>query len=103
MKSIINFCLDETDNKCYDNTKSDFYKCSKVIEEEEGKKICDECEYPYYLGDEDRKCTLIEECAVSNENSTKCLKCVPGKCLNRFLNLCQVNSYIDEIEHNELC
>ena len=97
------FYLDETNYLCYNNSKHDFHKCSRVILNSEGKKECASCEPPYYLGSEDLKCTLIKGCSKSNQNGDICLKCETGLCLNHIKNLCQINSYIDKEEGNEIC
>ena len=98
-----NFYLDKTDDKCYDNTKDVFPKCSIVIKNSEGKKECNACESPYYLGDEDLKCTLVQYCAISSEDAKTCLKCQPSTCLNRFLNLCLINYNLYDEEGSEIC
>ena len=74
-----------------------------VIINDEGQKVCDKCESPYYLGDDDLRCTLVQDCAVSSEDSTTCLKCGSGTCLNRRLNKCQINYYLDDEEDNSVC
>ena len=98
------FYLDETDDyKCYDNSKGDFYKCSRVIDHD-GIKQCAGCVEPYYLGEEDLKCTLTQGCARSNKDTYECERCVSGLCLNHIKNnICQTNSYLDEEEDNEIC
>ena len=99
----IHFYLDKTDNKCYDNTGNVFPKCSIVIKNSQGNKVCNACESPYYLGDEDLKCTLVTDCAISSEDAKICLKCRPSTCLNHFLNKCQMNYNFDEEDGNEVC
>ena len=97
-----NFYLDEDDHHCYDNNKF-YHKCSRVKLNSKGEKKCTSCEPPYYLGSEDLNCTLIQGCAKSNKNGIICEKCETGLCLNYEYNLCQINSYIDKEEKNELC
>ena len=99
------FYLDESDYLCYSNDESasdEFYKCSYVIENSEGKKECNECESPYYLGG-DYKCSKIPGCAES-QSLDVCTKCMPGWCKNLNRNLkCQPNSFLDKDENNEVC
>ena len=98
------FYLNEIDHKCYDNSNDNFYKCARVINDANGNNICAGCEWPYYLGEEDLKCTLTQGCARSTKDSKLCEKCASGFCFNHIKNnICQPNWYLDEEEENEIC
>ena len=98
----IGFYLDESNYLCYSNNNNDFDKCSLVITNSEGKKECKSCESSYYLG-EDHKCSKVQGCAKS-QNSEICLECMPGLCKNLKYGLaCQINSFFDKEENNEVC
>jgi len=89
------FYLNMTDYLCYSNKDyGPYYKCS-YTNYYSGE--CDECIKGYYLGYEDNKCTLIEGCAIS-ENENKCLKCDEYYCLNVKSGQCIYN---DEIENED--
>ena len=86
------FYLNRTDYLCYSNKEyGPYYKC-KDTNYYSGE--CDECIEGYYLGYEDNKCTLIEGCALS-ENENKCLECDQYYCLDAKTSKCIIN---DEIE-----
>ena len=101
------FYIDESDYLCYSNQGDDnqYYKCSIVKTDSEGKKSCEGCESPYYLG-EDKKCSSINGCAKS-ETPDICLECIEGMCQNHLKKTCEQNSYIDEDystdENNGVC
>ena len=89
------FYLNKTDNLCYSNKDyGPYYKCS-VTDINSGE--CFDCIEGYYFGIEDKKCSLIEGCAIS-ENENKCLKCEEYYCLDVKTGQC---SYNDEIEDKE--
>ena len=74
------------DNKCNSNQdqSKDFYKCEKL---DDSENSCVECEEGYYLNSKDKKCSLIEGCAVS-ENEKKCIECDEYSCLDLNKNTC---------------
>ena len=87
------FYLNKTDNLCYSNKNyGRYYKCSETdINSEE----CTDCVEGYYLGYEDNKCSLIEGCALS-ENENKCLKCGQYYCLDSKTGQCKDNDIIED-------
>ena len=74
------------DNKCNSNqdASKDFYKCEKL---DDSENSCVECEEGYYLNSKDKKCSLIEGCAIS-ENEKKCIECDEYSCLDLNKNTC---------------
>jgi hypothetical protein len=87
------FYLNRTDNLCYSNKDyGAYYKCSKT---DYYSGECAGCIEGYYLGYEDNKCTLIEGCALS-ENENKCLECDQYYCLNVKTSQCICNDIIED-------
>ena len=73
------FYLNWTDSLCYSNKENGkYYKCSET---DYYTGECIGCIEGYYIGYDDNKCTLIEGCAIS-ENENKCLECMSDYCLN---------------------
>ena len=68
------------------------YKCSKT---DYYSGECAGCIEGYYLGYEDNKCSLIEGCAIS-ENENKCLKCGQYYCLDSKTGQCKDNDIIED-------
>ena len=66
------------------------YKCAYV---DNSGEVCEQCIKGYYLGSEDKKCSLIENCAIS-EDENKCNKCVNSHCLDVKNNVCVNNGKI---------
>ena len=99
------FYIDYTDYLCHDNKniEKDFYKCSNVIKNSKGIKVCNGCESPYYLTEKDLKCVTIPGCSEAYASSEICKECISGLCYNIKNQTCQQNSYIDEEEDNEVC
>ena len=67
-------------NKCISNQdeSKDFYKCEKL---DDSETYCIRCEEGYYLNSKDKKCSLIENCAIS-ENENKCTECDEYYCFD---------------------
>lgn len=101
----INYYIDEADYLCHDNTNVDnnFYRCSHVIKNSQGNKVCNACEYPYYLTEKDLKCISIPGCAETDSSSTQCKECISGMCHDIRAGTCQDNSILDEEEENPVC
>ena len=77
---------------CHENTQNDqFYKCSYT--DKEGN-LCTICKDGYYLGRDDKKCTKIENCKLS-ENENKCLECDEDYCLDASKQICIDNYHLD--------
>ena len=98
------YYLNESDFKCYsnDNKYGNFYKCSKVGINSEGKEQCKNCEDNFYLGD-DKKCNSIYGCIKSHEVD-KCLECKAGMCLNKGKNTCTNNTDLNSLDpDNYIC
>ena len=88
-----NYYLSLVDNLCYENNiAGNLYKCAKT--DLDGEK-CDECEEGYFLGSEDNICTLVEGCAIS-ENENKCKECSESYCLDQKKGICVDNFYEPE-------
>lgn len=86
-----NFYLNRNDSTCLDNTKEGyFYKCEKS---DRNNEFCEKCIKGYYLGSGDRKCSLIENCKIS-QNEKTCEECDEYFCLNLKNGLCFENDYI---------
>ena len=78
---------------CYSNKEyGPYYKCSET---DINSGECADCVEEYYLGYEDNKCSLIEGCAIS-ENENKCLKCDLYYCLDAKTGLCKDNDFIED-------
>ena len=87
------FYLNTNDSTCIDNTKEGtFYKCAKTYENE---ALCQECIEGYFIGTEDRKCTLVNNCKKSNEENI-CLECDDYFCFDVKNNICIENDYIED-------
>ena len=97
------YYINETNFLCYENkdTKKDFYKCSHVIKNSEGKYVCRSCESPYYLTQKDLKCVTVPGCAESFDPH-ECKECIEGMCNNLKNQTCRPNSYLEE-EEDEVC
>ena len=88
-----NYYLNLNDSTCQDNTqKGPFYKCALSDKEEE---FCIRCIEGYYLGTEDKKCSLIENCKISKDENT-CIECDESLCLDLKKNICVENDYIED-------
>ena len=80
------------DSACLDNTQEGpFYKCK--YSDNEGE-FCELCIDGYYLGSEDKKCILIENCKIS-ENEKKCLQCDDFYCLDVKRQKCIENNILE--------
>ena len=89
------FYLNQTDHLCYSNKeKGKYYKCGKT--DLDGEK-CLACIDGYYLGDKDNKCSKVEGCILS-ENETKCLECDLYYCLDEKTGQCLRNDIIEDEE-----
>ena len=89
-----NFYNRYNDSLCIDNTKEGpFYRCA--YDSEDGE-TCDWCIEDYYLGSEDLKCSLIENCKKS-ENENKCIECEDYFCLDVKNQKCIVNDYLEDV------
>ena len=81
-------------NLCEDNNKNDnFYKCAFLDEKGEW---CKKCIDGYYLGSQDKKCTLIDNCKIS-ENENKCSECEDLYCLDEKIGSCIKNDFLNDI------
>ena len=90
-----NYYLNQTDHLCYSNEEQgDFYKC-KITDE--NATLCSFCIDDYYLGHEDKKCSRIWGCELS-ENENKCLECNEFYCLNVKTGQCEDNEEISKEE-----
>ena len=94
-----NFYLNDTDSLCYNNTdKNDiFYKCEKT---DYFGNYCFKCEEGYYLGSEDKRCSKIENCKIS-ENEDKCIECNENYCLDVKKQECIKNNFLED-EKNKI-
>ena len=89
-----NFYLNNDQTLCVENNKNDkFYKCAFVDENGEN---CIKCIDGYYLGSQDKKCTLIDNCKIS-ENENKCLECDDLFCLDESIGNCVNNDFLHDI------
>ena len=87
------FCLNYNDSTCIDNTQeAPYYKCKYT---DYTSNYCARCIDNYYLGSEDNKCTLIQNCKISKDENT-CIECDEYYCLDLKKGLCFVNDYIDD-------
>ena len=85
------FYYNQTDHLCYSNKNyNNFYKCSKT---DLSAEYCDECIEGYFLGYKDRKCSFIDNCALS-ENGNKCLECDSNYCFDIKKRKCIFNDKI---------
>ena len=91
LKCKNNYYLNANDSTCIDNTKEEaFYKCAKSDKKNEN---CAECIEGYFLGSEDKKCILVENCKIS-ENEKRCKECDEYFCLDVKKGICIDNDYI---------
>ena len=92
-----NFCLNQTDHTCFDNTElnSEFYKCDMT---DSLGRFCVMCEKDSYLGMETLRCSKIHGCEQSNEDDSKCIDCGPFYCLDAKTGKCMDNDIIEEEE-----
>lgn len=91
----LDYYLRANDSLCLDNTKEGpFYKCE--VSDEEGEK-CSYCIYGYTIGKEDKKCSLVEYCAIS-ENENRCIKCQDYYCLDAKKGICFRNDLLKSEE-----
>ena len=89
-----NYYLRRNDSLCFQNSNNDiYYKCAFTDFKGEN---CIKCIEGYYLGGEDHKCSLIENCAIS-ENENKCIKCNNGYCFDTKNGICINNEKIVDI------
>ena len=88
-----NYYLRRNDSLCFDNNDEIYYKCAFTDYKGEN---CTKCIDGYYLGYEDKKCSLIENCAVS-EREDKCIKCNNGYCFDVKKGICINNEKIVNI------
>ena len=80
---------------CVDNNEEgSLYKCKYS---DENNEKCLKCIDGYYLGKEDKKCTLIENCKKS-KNETTCLECNDYYCLNSKRDKCIRNDFLKNEE-----
>ena len=87
-----NFYLNSNDSLCYSNLDyGPFYKCTETDEFAEN---CIECIEPYFLGYEDKLCSLIKGCAIS-ENELRCIQCMEYYCLDINKGICIENNRIE--------
>ena len=85
------FYLRMNDSLCIDNTKEgQFYKCE--ISNDQGDQ-CEVCLNGYFIGSEDKRCSLVENCSVS-ENEKNCIKCIDYFCLDVKKGICVSNKLI---------
>ena len=78
---------------CIDNTQiGPFYKCA--LSDDEGES-CEQCIEGYFLGSEDKKCSLIENCKYS-ENEAVCNECDEYYCLDLKNHNCIANDYLED-------
>ena len=89
-----NYYLNDTNSICYDNTDENdkFFKCEKS---DYYGINCFKCIEGYYLGSEDRKCSKINNCKIS-ENENKCLECSKYFCLDVKKQKCKENDFLYE-------
>ena len=74
-----NYYLNYNDSTCIDNTqKGPFYKCAYG---DSDIGLCVEFIDGYYLGIIDNKCTLINNCLISQDENT-CIECDENYCLD---------------------
>lgn len=86
-----NYYLDSQQNLCVDNSQdSNFYKCAFTDEKGE---YCSQCIDGYYLGSGDKKCTLVDNCKIS-ENENKCSECDDLFCLDAKTGNCVNNDFL---------
>ena len=87
-----NYYLDSNKTLCNDNNEEGaFYKCRYA--DKDGEK-CRECVEGYHLGSEDKKCTLNENCKIS-ENENRCLECDDYFCLDVKSGKCIRNEFLE--------
>lgn len=90
-----NYYLDLTNNTCIDNTQDGlFFKCAFGYTE---KEYCELCEQGYFLGSEDNKCSLIDNCKISEDENT-CIECDEYFCLDFKKGICVANDFIEKEE-----
>ena len=78
---------------CKDNSeKGPLYKCS-LVDDEGGE--CLKCIEGYYLGSEDKLCTLNNHCKIS-ENENVCKECEENYCLDINKGKCFSNKYLEK-------
>ena len=86
-----NFYLNYNDSTCINNTqKGPYYKCAYGDSEIE---LCLECIDGYYLGILDNKCTLNDNCRISEDENT-CIECDENYCLDVKKGNCIKNDII---------
>jgi len=89
-----NFYLDSQQNLCVENSKdNNFYKCAFTDEKGE---YCSQCIAGYYLGSGDKKCTLVDNCKIS-ENENKCSECDDLFCLDVKTGICVNNDFLHDV------
>ena len=87
------FYYNRNKSACLDNTQEGpFYKCALSYHDGE---ICDYCIDDYFIGSEDNKCTLIENCKRSEDEYT-CIECDEYYCLDLKKGTCEPNDYVSE-------
>ena len=96
-----NYCVECKDNFYYNYNKSlcldnseegPLYKCAYS---DDYGELCDVCIDDYYLGSEDKKCSLIENCKKS-ENESICLECDEYYCLDVKKQKCIENDFLED-------
>ena len=88
-----NYYLNRKEGICIDNTqKNNFYKCALSNINNE---YCERCEEGYYLGSEDRKCSLIPSCKISLDENT-CIECDEYYVLDLKKGTCIPNDFIED-------
>ena len=87
-----NYYLRTNDSLCFDNTQEGpLYKCQFSDSKGETCLICSD---GYVIGKEDRKCSLIDYCAIS-ENENRCIKCEDYYCLDVKKGICVDNEFLE--------
>ena len=88
-----NYYLNLNDSTCLDNTQQGpFYKCA-FGNNEEG--YCNQCIKGYFLGSLDKRCSLISDCKISEDENT-CIECDEYYCLDVNKGICVENDSIEE-------
>ena len=91
LKCKNNYYLNPNNSLCIDNTKDEaFYKCEKS---DMNNEYCAECVEGYFLGSEDKRCTLVKNCKVS-KNENKCIECDEYFCLDVKNGICIENDFL---------
>ena len=88
-----NYYLNINESRCIDNTQNNnFYKCAYSDKKNQN---CTRCVDGYYLGSDDKKCSLIPNCKISLDENT-CIECDDYYCLDLKKGICVQNDFIDD-------